>query len=68
MATQVGYGFRTLRELSQYVVAHNHAKLATELRLWNATNMWETLRVIVAEQLGIQPEDVVRSARFRDMP
>jgi hypothetical protein len=67
MASQVGQGFRTLRELSQYVVAHNHATLATELQAWNAANMWETLRVILAEQLGIKPEDVVRNARFRDM-
>jgi len=68
MATRVGSGFTTLRELSQFVLAHNHAALATELQSWNAADMWETLRVIIAEQLGIKAEDVARNARFRDMP
>ena len=66
-AVHLGHGCRTFRQMSQHVLAHNHAALATAIRSWNADEMWDSLRVIVAEELGLEVEDVVRTTRFEDI-
>lgn len=63
--------FTTFRGLSGVVLAHNHAALCNKLLsdkldAWNPTDVWETLRAIIIEQLDVEPELVRRDALFYD--
>jgi hypothetical protein len=59
-------GFATYRGLSHVVMAHNYATLSKQFHSWQATDVWEAMKVIIVEQLGVRPECVTRDARFID--
>lgn len=61
--------FTTFRGLSSVVLAHNHAVLCNnllshKLNAWNPTDVWNALRAIIIEQLGVKPELVRKEALF----
>lgn len=53
-----------IRELITHVVANNSTKLLARYGTRNATDTWNTLQLIVAEQLGVDRNAVVPHARF----
>jgi acyl carrier protein len=62
--TQFRPAFSTYRGLSQVVLAHNYVTLSQRFNSWNPTDVWEAMKVIIVEQLGVQPEKVTRNAKF----
>jgi acyl carrier protein len=64
--TQFRPAFSTYRGLSHVVLAYNYATLSQQFNSWNPTDVWEAIKVIIVEQLGVRPEIVTRNARFVD--
>ena len=54
----------TIRDLVTNLVAINYNTLATRYSTRNPTDVWNTLQLIVAEQLGVDRSKVVPQARF----
>jgi hypothetical protein len=63
-AKEIGGSFQTLRGLVQMLLAMNFAKLAERYRCSTRTDVWNVLKCIVAEQLGIDQEKVRPEASF----
>jgi hypothetical protein len=54
--------FATYRDLSRLVLAHNYTALSRQFGTWNPTDVWDALRIIIVEQLGVTPEMVTKDA------
>jgi acyl carrier protein len=54
--------FTTFRGLTGVVLAHNYATLSRRFNTWAPSDIWEALRVIIVEQLGVKPELVTPQA------
>jgi len=63
-ATLPSPNFVTFRGLSNVVLAHNYATLSHKFDSWNPADVWDALRIIIVEQLGVKPELVTRDASF----
>jgi hypothetical protein len=55
----------TVGDLARAVVATNYGDPA-ERRPWSEEQIWNTLRQIIADVLGVDPAQVTREARFVD--
>lgn len=64
--TQFRPAFATYRGLSHVVLAHNYATLNKQFNSWYPSDVWEAMKVIIVEQLGVRPEIVTKDARFFD--
>lgn len=60
-------GCETVRGLVEAVLARNFAHLRAERRRWNPDDVWTTLRRLVAEQAGVDPETVHESTAFSSL-
>ena len=56
--------FETFRGLSHVVLARNFATLSRKFNAWNPTDVWDALRIIIVQQLGVKPELVTKDADF----
>lgn len=65
-ATEPGPQFATVGDLTQTLLQRNYRALHTRHIGWGRERVWETLKVIIVEQLGVSPEDVRPDARFVD--
>jgi acyl carrier protein len=63
-ATRFSQECLTVRGAVQAALALNYGKLSTQGPGWNREEVWECLRTIIVEQLGVAPEQVVESAEF----
>ena len=54
----------TVRDLVTKLVAMNYSKLSSKYSTRNPTDIWNTLQLIVCEQLGVEKSAVVSGARF----
>jgi acyl carrier protein len=54
----------TVRELIEAILKLNFSRLAAEGGKWNEKEVWDTLRSIIVEELGVKPEEVKPGARF----
>jgi acyl carrier protein len=59
-----GQTFADFRGLSHVVLARNYATLSRKFDSWNPTDVWDALRIIIVEQLGVKPELVTKDALF----
>lgn len=66
MAVLVGPTFTTFRGLATNLLAMNFATLSDRHDSWNSSDIWDTLRLVIVEQLGVKPEDVTPDANFVD--
>lgn len=66
LAVHPAENIRTLGGLSTVVLAYNQAAISTETGSWDKGEIWEALRVIIADQVGVPIEHVVREASFVD--
>lgn len=46
------------------LVALNYSKLSKRNDSWNPTDAWSVLQLIIAEQLGVDLQDVTPNANF----
>jgi hypothetical protein len=56
--------FASFEGLTNVVLAHNFSKLSERFRAGAPSDIWNAVRSIVVEQLGVRPEAVTPSARF----
>ena len=56
--------FATVGGLTKCILQKNHGAISDDCQLANAEEVWNTLRAIVVEQLGVRPDDVTKDARF----
>lgn len=54
----------TVGNATDAILALNFAKITQEREAWNEREVWNALRDTIVGQLGVEPEAVVRSARF----
>jgi acyl carrier protein len=64
LATEFRAEFATVGKLTKLVLAKNYGVIADACRCSNADEVWESLRSIIVEQLGVRPEDVTKEASF----
>jgi acyl carrier protein len=55
---------QTVGGLAKAVLAKNFAKLATEAATCDREEVWESVRILVADQLGVDAEKVTKESRF----
>jgi acyl carrier protein len=53
-----------VRGVIQSALALNHGNISAECAGWNRLEVWESLRAIIVEQLGVRPEEVTERAEF----
>jgi len=63
-ATRFARECLTVRGTVQAALALNYGKVSLQRSGWNRQEVWECLRAIIVEQLGVAPEQVVESAEF----
>jgi acyl carrier protein len=56
--------WQTVRGTVQAALTLNYAKISTQVPGWNRQEIWECLRAIIVEQLGVSTQDVTSSAEF----
>ena len=56
--------FATFRELSHLVLVRNYATLSKQFNASNSADVWDALKAIIVEQLGVKPEAVTKEAHF----
>ncbi len=54
------------KEGERCLTAHNFIEIQKSLKEWHEKDVWGILKVLVAEQLGVKPEEVTLEARFVD--
>jgi acyl carrier protein len=55
---------QTVGQLTKAVLAKNFAKLSGEINNFDRNEVWEAVRILVADQLGVGLEKVTKDARF----
>jgi acyl carrier protein len=55
---------QTVGQLTKAVLAKNFAKLSGEITNFDRNEVWESVRILVADQLGVGIEKVTKEARF----
>lgn len=56
--------FQTVGELTKAVLAKNFATLSAELANYDCNEVWESVRILVADQLGVHMAKVTKESRF----
>ena len=56
--------FTTVGGLTKCILQKNYGAISDSCNRANAEEAWNTLRALIAEQLGVRPEDVTKEARF----
>ena len=64
LAVEFRPAFATVGKLTKVVLAKNYGAISDECRCSNANEVWESLRSIIVEQLGVQPNVVTKEAHF----
>jgi hypothetical protein len=64
LATHFAAGREIVRAMVQKILELNFDRISSEWRGRNRQEVWETLRMMVAEVAGVSPERVAESARF----
>lgn len=57
-------GSRTIRELTDTILARNYVELIVQHQHWHEAEVWQVLRGILVDVLGVLPEQVTREARL----
>ena len=55
---------QTVRGMVQASLTLNYGKIVIQGAGWNRQEVWECLRAIIVEQLGVSPQDVTHTAEF----
>lgn len=63
-ATNTGADFSTLGGLARVMLARNYRRISAQYDSCSPSDIWETLRTILVEQLNVPREDVTRDARI----
>jgi len=64
IAVFAGPTFTTFRGLTTNMLAMNYVTLSDRYDSWNPSDIWDALRLVIVEQLGVKPEDVTPEANF----
>ena len=56
--------FQTVRDLTKAVLAKNFANLSGEITSFDRTEVWESVRILIADQLDVEIEKVTKDASF----
>jgi len=64
VGTGLASHFQTVGGLTKAVLATNFAKLSGEIADFDRNEVWESVRILVADQLGVEVEKVTRDANF----
>ena len=56
--------FATVGGLTKAVLRRNYGAISDEAQRANADDVWETLRAVIVDQLGVRPDDVTKEANF----
>ena len=62
--TELPKHFQTVGELAKAVLAKNFAKLSGEVADYDRNEVWESVRILVADQLDVDLEKVTKESRF----
>ncbi len=63
-STELPKHLQTVGGLAKAVLAKNFAKLSAEVADCDRNEVWESVRILIADQLGVDPEMVTKEARF----
>jgi acyl carrier protein len=64
LAVEPGPEFATVGQLVKEIVAMNFAALSDQCRRSSAVELWESLRNLIADELGVQRSDVTKESHF----
>ncbi len=67
LATQIPSCCGTMGKLARTILKLNFGKILRDRNAFSERDVWETLRAIVAEKLGVEIEEVTRNALFVDL-
>jgi acyl carrier protein len=56
--------FATVGGLTKCILQKNFGAISDSCQRANAEEVWDTLRCVIVEQLGVRPDDVTKEARF----
>lgn len=56
--------FATVGGLTKCILKKNCGAISDDCQHVNAEEVWNTLRTVIVEQLGVRPDDVTKEARF----
>ena len=62
--TDLPNNYQTVGELTKAVLASNFAKLSGEIADFDCNEVWESVRILVSDQLGVGIEKITKEARF----
>ena len=62
--TELPDHLQTVGELAKAVLAKNFAKLSREVANFDRNEVWESVRILVADQLDVALEKVTKESRF----
>lgn len=65
-AVRVSDSCASVGDLSRRVLAMNIKEIRESNQAWREMELWEALRVMIADQIGVKLEEVVDEARFQD--
>ncbi|MGW8256428.1 MAG: hypothetical protein ACWGMZ_02980 [Thermoguttaceae bacterium] len=55
---------QTVGSLTKAVLAKNFAKLSAEVSVYDPNDVWQSVRILVADQLDVDLEKVTKQSRF----
>lgn len=64
IAVELPHGCVTVADMVQSILNSHHGQIARSKDRWNEDEVWKALHGIIVEQLGVEPKQVVREARF----
>ncbi len=67
LASELPPGMVTIKYLTQAAVATNYPLLSERLHAQDEEGIWLTVRAIIAEQVGLDPEAVWKDATWRQL-
>ena len=67
LASELPPGMVTIKDLTQAAVATNYPLLSERLHAQDEEGIWLTVRAIIAEQVGLDPEAVWKDATWRQL-
>lgn len=64
LAVELRPEFSTVGCLAKAILQKNYGVISDEYNRVNADEVWNTLRTMIADQLGVRPEEVTKEANF----
>lgn len=57
---------QSVADLTRAIASANYGRIAAAQGCWNRAEVWDVLRKLIGEQLGVEPEELKAESRFVD--